>query len=101
MSGGSLNYVYSAVSDAASQIAADERPEYAAFGQHLKLVAKALHEVEWEYSCDTGKGDALKAIAEAMHSNLNVLSLYEVLKDIRVAVSDLDRISKREYDKVL
>lgn len=67
MSGGSLEYAYRHV-----EIAADELERQAEthmqwqFAQHLKLVAKAMHDVEWVLSCDYGEGDEVEAIQAAM-----------------------------------
>lgn len=53
MSGGSLDYVCYKVEDAASILCREkDDPLFVAFGKHLKKVAKALHDVEWELSGD-------------------------------------------------
>ena len=51
MSGGSLDYAYSKVEDAASSIPGDTI-ERIAFRAHLLRVAKALKAVEWNLSGD-------------------------------------------------
>lgn len=61
MSGGSLNYAYTKVEDAAGGIYLDT-PECRAFKAHLLKVAKALHDIEWVQSCDYGRGDEVEAI---------------------------------------
>jgi hypothetical protein len=38
-----------------------------AFGKHLILVAKALHDIEWVDSCDYGEGDEVKAIMKVVN----------------------------------
>lgn len=54
MSGGSLDYVYSQVENAASQIKdRAENPLQESFADHLFKVARALKDLEWHYSCDT------------------------------------------------
>ena len=64
MSGGSLDYVYNKVHDAVEQIRSRScRPLHVAFADHLNLVAIALQDLEWEFSCDTSPGDADAAIA--------------------------------------
>lgn len=63
MSGGSYNYVYSKIQDAAENlwnVQTDTRR--ASFQRLLFLVAKAMHEIEWVDSGDCGKGDEYKAI---------------------------------------
>ena len=55
MSGGSMNYLYSRLEYDANF--SQDTPERRAFAKHLKLVAKALHDIEWVESGDYGKGD--------------------------------------------
>lgn len=50
MSGGSMNYLYSKVLHQ-SDFPCDT-PEREAFAHHLKLVAQALHDIEWVDSSD-------------------------------------------------
>ena len=59
MSGGSMEYLYSKV-EAATFLC--QTPERQAFAAHLKLVAKALHDIEWVDSDDYGPGDENDAI---------------------------------------
>ncbi len=59
MSGGSMNYVYRHLEDAEFHT---RTPERAAFAKHLKLVAEALHDIEWVDSLDYGPGDEVAAI---------------------------------------
>ena len=82
MSGGSLDYVYRFVRDAADSIRADccrvpddvdghpmdpnRKRRLLAFASHLELVASALHDVEWVMSGDTSPGDELAAIDAAL-----------------------------------
>ena len=60
MSGGSMNYLFSKL-----EYEADfetDTPEREAFAEHIKLVAKALHDIEWVDSGDYGSGDENEAI---------------------------------------
>lgn len=60
MSGGSMNYLcHRLESDATFR---QDTPERRAFAKHLKLVTKALHDIEWVDSGDYGEGDESKAI---------------------------------------
>lgn len=61
MSGGSMDYLYSKVEEAASQMRGGN-PLREAFKAHLEKVAKALHDIEWVDSCDYGDGDENEAI---------------------------------------
>lgn len=60
MSGGSMNYLYSKVLHCADFPL--DTPERIAFAAHLKLVAQALHDIEWVDSGDYGPGDENAAI---------------------------------------
>lgn len=63
MSGGSLDYVYVKVEDAANDVASRaETPEHRAFAAHLQKVAKALKALEWMWSCDTSRGSEREAV---------------------------------------
>jgi len=63
MSGGALDYAYSKVEEAADRILTNNPNKlHKEFAEHLKLVAKALHDLEWEYSSDYSPGDANEAI---------------------------------------
>lgn len=57
MSGGSLDYVYIRVAEAADTV---ERrattPLHRAFSAHLRQVAEALREMEWVLSGDSAEG---------------------------------------------
>ena len=57
--GGSMDYLYRKVMDAEFD---EDTPERKAFAAHLKLVAKALHDIEWVDSCDYGPGDENESI---------------------------------------
>lgn len=55
-----MNYLYSKLEyDGTFDI---NTPERRAFKEHLALVAKALHDIEWVDSGDYGPGDENKAI---------------------------------------
>lgn len=64
MSGGSLDYLFGRVHDAASTIRGRcKEPEMRAFAHHLDMVAKALHDVEWYLNGDIGHESALASVA--------------------------------------
>lgn len=60
MSGGSMNYLYSRISWEADFT--KDTPERKAFGDHLDLVIKALHDIEWVDSGNYSPGDENEAI---------------------------------------
>lgn len=53
MSGGSYEYLYCKIDDAANTIAKRrDTPLRRAFAAHLRLVSDAMREIEWVDSCD-------------------------------------------------
>jgi len=63
MSGGSLNYSYGAVEEAARELRQRaQTPLHRAFATHLDKVAKALHDTEWVLSYDYSEGAEVAAI---------------------------------------
>jgi hypothetical protein len=74
MSGGSLDYACYKVEEIAGQVASRaETPLHRAFAEHLQLVAGALHDLEWVWSCDYGPGREVEAIS-AVVSRADVLA---------------------------
>lgn len=61
MSGGSYDYAFRHVEDFCDSLHVTT-PEREAFRRHLRLIAKAMHAVEWVDSCDYVKGDETEAI---------------------------------------
>ena len=79
MSGGSMNYIYSKLEYEA--IFTADTPERRAFAQHLKLVAKALHDIEWVDSGDYGPGDENKAIRDCLGDAVMLATVLEMAKE--------------------
>jgi hypothetical protein len=71
MSGGSMNYIYSRLEYGATFTA--DTPERQAFAKHLKLVVKALHDIEWVDSGDYGPGDETAAIRACLGGDARML----------------------------
>ena len=63
MSGGSMNYLYAKLAYAEFD---ENTPERIAFAKHLKLVAEALHDIEWVDSGDYGPGRENEAILKCL-----------------------------------
>ncbi len=61
MSGGSYDYVCFKIGDISLSNTSTD-PRRAAFQKLLKLVATAMHDIEWVDSCDSGPGDEHAAI---------------------------------------
>lgn len=68
MSGGSMDYLCHKVEDAEFDLTTPLRVRFAA---HLKLVAKALHDIEWVDSADYGPGDEDEAILACLEPKVN------------------------------
>ena len=66
MSGGSWNYLYGQVDDAAGKLQESKDPLRRAFGEHLHLCADALRDIEWVDSSDMSPGDDRPAIELAL-----------------------------------
>lgn len=83
MSGGSYDYVYRRIEDIDLRTSTNEAAQIRRdkFQVLLKLVATAMHCVEWVDSCDSGPGDEVSAIdacfayAAEAHSGLSAREL--------------------------
>ena len=84
MSGGSMNYLYSRMSWEAEFT--KDTPERKAFGDHLELVIKALHDIEWVDSGDYSPGDENEAIRACLAGGVKMRAAAE---EARRALSDL------------
>lgn len=93
MSGGSLDYAYMRVDEIADEVKKDAKTSLQrAFAVHLKLVAKALHDLEWVWSNDYGPGDEIEAI-KAVVSNKEVIECAterarEVLNELKEVLGE-------------
>jgi hypothetical protein len=86
MSGGSMNYLYSKIEYDATF--APNTPERRAFARHLKLVAKALHDIEWVDSSDYGPGDDTEAIRACIGPAALLASAVEDAKEAHKALAE-------------
>lgn len=75
MSGGSMNYLYSKIECNANFSL--NTPERRAFDKHLKLVTKALRDIEWVDSGDSSPGDENEAILQCLSIERVLQSLIE------------------------
>jgi hypothetical protein len=95
MSGGSYDYVYGRIKDFAEQIRTTDpasRSLRLAFKQHLLLVAKAAHAIEWVDSCDYKTGDEIEYIRAVLapEAELNA-AREEAEKTLRLLQETLER----------
>lgn len=97
MSGGSYNYAFRHVDEMAESIETRHRstPLRRAFAEHLKLVGKAMHAIEWVDSGDYGPGDEEAAIKAVLGPHAEALALGQLVGDAERLVKDLtDQIAK-------
>lgn len=86
MSGGSMNYLYSKLEYEASF--KEDTPERRAFAKHLKLVAKALHDIEWVDSGDYARGDEAEAIRACLSDGATLDAAVEAAHEARKALTE-------------
>jgi hypothetical protein len=89
MSGGSYDYVYNKIE------AISIRPSTAlrrAFQAHLRLVAKAMHDIEWVDSGDTSPGDEDAAIRACLVPGAE---LDQLIREAKSARDELDSAIRR------
>jgi Mg/Co/Ni transporter MgtE len=92
MSGGSWDYCYHKIDEMADKMSCQKEPLRRAFGEHLRNVAKAMHDVEWVDSCDTSPGDERAAIELVLGKNAKALELEIVKADARKLIEELTRL---------
>lgn len=92
MSGGSWEYCYFRIEEIADRLQESTSPLRRAFGEHMQLCAKAMHDIEWSDSGDTGPGDWRAAVQTALGDASSEKELKEIKKElerIRNGLSDL------------
>ncbi len=89
MSGGSLDYSYRQVSEAADRIRGAARPLHRAFAEHLDLVSKAMHDLEWVMSCDTSPGSEDDAIRACLPADAEI---HEARKMLEAAIETARKV---------
>ena len=82
MSGGSWDYFYKQLNDVADRLCAEQSPLRRAFGEHLRLCAAALHDIEWVDSGDYGKDDELIGIRRVLEDTASEKSAEQVRAEI-------------------
>lgn len=98
MSGGSMNYLYSKLEYEA--FFRTDTPERKAFAKHLKLVAKALHDIEWVDSGDYGPGDENDAIRACLGDSLVLEAAIEQAHEAATMLrAEIDRAAESRGEK--
>ncbi len=92
MSGGSLNYVFSRINDAAELLSHSKLSYRRAFAKHLELISDALYKTEWAMSGDTEEGSEKEAIMAC----ISPLLLFNTVIDEATRIRDeLNEILKK------
>ena len=95
MSGGSYDYAYRRIEDLADSLRTHgtKCPSLrAAFAEHLRLVAKAAHAIEWVDSCDYGPGDEVEAIRAVLSPGAEIEAATAAALKVR---SELESVLER------
>jgi hypothetical protein len=92
MSGGSLDYGQYKLDEMADNICSRSRkPIHRAFATHLRKVGKAVHDLEWMFSCDTSAGDEIEAIKSVI-SPSDILT--QATQDAEIMLGELKEAIK-------
>lgn len=92
MSGGSWDYVYRHIEEAADRLEYESCPFRRAFGKRMRLMAKAMHDIEWVDSGDYCEGDEIAAIEAAIGENYRALALDEIRAEILTAIKRAEEL---------
>lgn len=99
MSGGSYDYLYSKIEDAACEVNSRGRtrgPLRAAFAKHLVLVAEAMHQIEWVDSCDSAPGDEDEAIRACLAPGAEMaaarVALVDAMAEARAVLEQIEKV---------
>lgn len=96
MSGGSWDYLYSKLEDAANRLKADNCPHRRALGKKMQLMAEDMHDIEWVDSCDYSPGDELKSIDTVLGwNNAPGLVLVEALELAKEQLKEFDKAIRK------
>jgi hypothetical protein len=95
MSGGSWDYFCFKMDDVVDKLQHERSPLRRAFGKHLSLCAKAMHDIEWADSGDIGEGEEIAAIKVVLSDSGSGKTLDEVKDDIEFIRNQLDSILER------
>lgn len=98
MSGGSWDYICYKLDDAANHLLKDKSALRRAFGEHMRLVAKAMHDIEWVDSCDYGEGDDIESINNVLGDKTKELQLNILLKDATNIIEEINKLKDEQSE---
>ena len=82
MSGGSWDYFCYSLDEIAGRLKDEKATIRRAFGDHLELCSKALHDIEWVDSGDYGDGDDVEAIKKVLADTLPEKSIEQAKSEL-------------------
>lgn len=91
MSGGSYDYVYLKIQEI--ELRENHDPRRIAFQKLLKLVAIAMHDIEWVDSCDSGKGDeypAIDACFSFLGNDPSIIAKAQVYDELKIWLNAME-----------
>lgn len=88
MSGGSWEYSYHKINEVADMLQEDGDILRRAFGNHMKLIAVAMHDIEWSDSGDIGKDD-WRTPVEVVMNDLSSTRIELLKVDARKLIDEL------------
>lgn len=87
MSGGSYDYAEHKLEDLAESIRHQRgNPLRKAFADHLRLIAKAMHAIEWVDSGDWSEGDEDDAVRAVVHPDAEIAAAMHTALDAAAAL---------------
>ena len=79
MSGGSWDYEYMRIEELADRLHAEKCLLRRALADRLRLLSKAMHDIEWVDSGDFAKGEELPAIKSFLGENYQAFDSLDVI----------------------
>lgn len=89
MSGGSWEYAFRRLDELSDSLEGSRDPLRRAFGKHLRVCSKAMHDIEWVDSGDCSPPIDTDAIKKALGKDAHLLELEEVLRDAKRIYAEL------------
>lgn len=94
MSGGSWDYCYMQLEEPIEKLLGSNKPERQLLGKHLKVIQKALRNIEWTDSGDTAPGSEIEAIKEVFGEPFSQTMLKSLTKEAYELIKELEKYSK-------
>jgi hypothetical protein len=89
MSGGSWDYLTYKVDEAADRLIASANARRRALGKHVRLVAKALHDIEWNDSGDGAANEPGSIDAVLNHRGALLSTIKEEAAELRRILDEI------------